>query len=400
MWLPFLLVFFASFSGLFSEERSEFCSQDRICVVYVQDDTGADIYFRNHIGITNSKVTIEVNAKIKNMKSTRRLPFTTVLTGTREKKIFRLNVNNPNKKWVYQINYRWIFGDYHANHDVSAVYELPIEKGKKVRINQAYNGEKSHFGDNRYAIDFGLSEGSLVTAAREGIVVDIEDKFAEGGFDMKYINSANYIKVQHIDGTIAQYAHLKSQGVLVRRGQYVSPGQPIGYSGNTGYSDGSHLHFEVYKPTITLKKETIPTMFRTGSSDAEELTEGHLHWRREPGFPPQNNVVDTEGIRICSSILDSEGIGCNLASYSSKAPFVIYIPIIKPSNYNIQIHLKKNGAAIEPKQFRWDTKSEWWVTYLEIDLTDESIELEGEWIASVSVNGAPIKDVNFFVQKQ
>lgn len=55
----------------------------------------------------------------------------------------------------------------------------------------------------------------------------------------------NYVKIRHDNGMYTLYAHMKYNSVNVKVGQRVSRGQVIGYMGNTGYSFGAHLHFEV-----------------------------------------------------------------------------------------------------------------------------------------------------------
>ena len=55
----------------------------------------------------------------------------------------------------------------------------------------------------------------------------------------------NFVRIVHDDGTMALYAHLKSEGVLVRVGQRVRKAEAIGLSGNTGFTTGPHLHFAV-----------------------------------------------------------------------------------------------------------------------------------------------------------
>lgn len=53
----------------------------------------------------------------------------------------------------------------------------------------------------------------------------------------------NYVAVQAGDGTVHYYCHLASRAV--KYGDKIKKGQRIGIMGNTGYSFGAHLHFEV-----------------------------------------------------------------------------------------------------------------------------------------------------------
>ena len=53
-----------------------------------------------------------------------------------------------------------------------------------------------------------------------------------------------WIMLKHANGLSTLYAHLSLQSVSV--GQQVATGQILGYSGNTGYTTGPHLHFTVY----------------------------------------------------------------------------------------------------------------------------------------------------------
>ena len=55
----------------------------------------------------------------------------------------------------------------------------------------------------------------------------------------------NYVKIKHDGGYYTLYAHLKYGTVAVNKGQRVTKGQVLGYMGNTGYSNGAHLHWEV-----------------------------------------------------------------------------------------------------------------------------------------------------------
>jgi murein DD-endopeptidase MepM/ murein hydrolase activator NlpD len=53
----------------------------------------------------------------------------------------------------------------------------------------------------------------------------------------------NYVIVAHSGGLNTLYGHLST--ALVKVGQGVIQGQPIGLEGSTGNSTGAHLHFEL-----------------------------------------------------------------------------------------------------------------------------------------------------------
>lgn len=78
-------------------------------------------------------------------------------------------------------------------------------------------------------------EGEPVLAATAGTVV-----FAGGNPCCSY---GNYVVIISPGGIETLYAHM--QIVSVEQGQTVVQGQEVGKLGDTGYSTGPHLHFEV-----------------------------------------------------------------------------------------------------------------------------------------------------------
>jgi len=162
-------------------------------------------------------------------------------------------------------------GDAFKSTDKNHLYQLPFEKGKSYYIAQGYNGKFSHRGVN--ALDFSLDLGEKVYAARGGIVYEIEEKNKKSCAHSSCQQYNNFITIYHPDGTFAEYSHLDHNGVKVKVGDLVNAGDFIGYSGNTGWSSGPHLHFVVYRYTKGGKRETIKTRFRTKEKDGVYLRE-------------------------------------------------------------------------------------------------------------------------------
>lgn len=82
-------------------------------------------------------------------------------------------------------------------------------------------------------MDFAGKEGAEVKAVAAGVVVRANE---DGGY-------GNVVEIRHADGYTTRYAH--NQENRVQPGERVSKGQVIALLGNTGRSNGPHVHFEV-----------------------------------------------------------------------------------------------------------------------------------------------------------
>jgi murein DD-endopeptidase MepM/ murein hydrolase activator NlpD len=122
-----------------------------------------------------------------------------------------------------------------------------------------------------------MPEGTPVCAAREGFVVNVENSYSVGKGDPSYKNSSNLVWIRHSDRTMGRYCHFMKDGVKVNTGQKVKAGEYLGLSGNTGYSTGPHLHFDVFKALDHKRQQTLPVKFKTLSEKSVILGEGNFY---------------------------------------------------------------------------------------------------------------------------
>jgi len=147
-----------------------------------------------------------------------------------------------------------------AVHDDAVRYQLPFASPAPRQLVQGNSGKFSHYGRQQYAFDFRMPVGDPVVAARAGKVVAVVDEYDRGGPTKSLMGQANVVLVLHDDGSFASYVHL-SKGAAVSEGDEVAVGDPIGSSGNTGYTTSPHLHFAVWVLDDAGEAETVPIRF-------------------------------------------------------------------------------------------------------------------------------------------
>ncbi len=140
--------------------------------------------------------------------------------------------------------------------------EAPWTCGASYMCTQDHNGG-SHTGYGSWAWDFGLSEGYDVLAAASGTVEAVRMDSNTGGCDSGYANDANYVVLDHGDGSAALYLHMEQWSSSLSVGDWVPTGTVVGRIGLTGWVCGAHLHFQVQSVCGSWWCQSMPAEFYT-----------------------------------------------------------------------------------------------------------------------------------------
>ena len=115
------------------------------------------------------------------------------------------------------------------------------EAGKRLYANGTHNG-----------VDFRASVGTPVKAMADGVVAGRGDTDTQ----CAGVSFGRFVLVKYNNGLASTYGHLSL--IKANTGDKVARGDVVGYSGNTGYSTGPHLHVSLYaKNAVEVK--TLPS---------------------------------------------------------------------------------------------------------------------------------------------
>ena len=147
----------------------------------------------------------------------------TVMPG--RQRLLSLQIQDPNTPHTYEYSFGYAMGSPKANPDLSYPYLVPASHGAEARINESYNNQLL------------LNPKDYIVAMRRGVVTSTPDVKGESD---RLFNGA--FEVLHEDGTVAVYKTVASNTTqLVKSGDKIYPGQPIGQS-----QGGGILTYNVY----------------------------------------------------------------------------------------------------------------------------------------------------------
>jgi hypothetical protein len=166
----------------------------------------------------------------------------------------------------------------------SAHWGSALVAGRTARIPQRYAIDFIGLDDNGRAVrgDFRKSSnddwigfGRDILAVLDGTVYAMRDGLVDNqplvepprpSSPSAENTYGNYVIIRASDGTFVHYAHLQRNSVVVKAGEAVRRGQVIGRLGNSGNTNGAHLHFNITDGPDPEVTQGIPFVFDTVES--------------------------------------------------------------------------------------------------------------------------------------
>ena len=179
---------------------------------------------------------------------------------------------------------------------------LPYRLGERVRVTSAYGYRTDPITGENGAFHGGIDlvgQGSKLLCSPIGGVVLVSQMITDK--TNRTWEWGNYVCISGDDGNLYYLCHMASRTVAV--GQRIEEGDSIGVEGSTGYSTGSHCHFEVRDKNnkqlnpavllgipnvagevITVNAKVITDNAETSDSIPAEWSAEAVKWARENGI--------------------------------------------------------------------------------------------------------------------
>jgi hypothetical protein len=235
--------------------------------------------------------------------------------------------------------------------------------------------------------------GVPVFAAADGVVLATDDGHFDKVTQPTGTELANYVVIDHGDGRVCYYWHLRNGSVAVAPGSVVQRGQQIGMTASSGNSTGPHLHFATYDQGARI--EPFTSGCNPGTSQWLDqlplqrspylLEFAFSHVDLSPYFPPF-------AMPRTGSIGKSDAL----------VWFWLFLPNL-PANGTWQTKFRNPSGTVKfdsgvgvfnnPTPYRW---SWWWWSWL--TGANGMLDTVGTWTMEVWIDGTLLKTVPIEVQ--
>ena len=148
-----------------------------------------------------------------------------------------------------------------------AIDGVRIETGETFAVDWVKVKNDRIFDGDGKRIEQYYGFGEDVLAVADGVVVSVHDGMTDQTpFDFMVPQSksdfgGNNVMEEIAPNVFAWYAHLRQGSIAVKAGDTVKAGSPIGKLGNTGPSEGPHLHLGLLDKPDPLSGRSVPFVF-------------------------------------------------------------------------------------------------------------------------------------------
>ena len=213
-----------------------------------------------------------------------------------------------------------------------------------------------------------MQTGQLeIIAAAPGTIVSKSD----GNFDRNCAfggGSWNAVYVQHADGSIAWYGHMKSGSLTAKPvGAAVVAGEYLGHIGSSGNSTGPHLHFEVYDASGRL---VDPYQGACNTKNSESW------WAHQPPYAATrvNRVITASAVPVFSTC-GGDGRMQDPGTLNAKSAFMpgevaYFVAFVRdvPAGQGARFTIRRPDGSIWSSYTgraatQFFSGSYWWVSY-------------------------------------
>ena len=256
---------------------------------------------------------------------------------------------------------------------------------KTYDTNAGYN----HMGVDIFSWPFGWkmmdNDEVEIIAAAPGQIISIGRSQADRSCAFNN-NIWNAVYVQHADGSVAMYGHMKKDSPTSKNvGDTVERGEYLGIVGSSGNSTGPHLHFEVYSE-VALNGVGQDVLIDPYAGDCNDMNSESWWENQKPYINTNINAVMTHSAPpVFPNCPDQETTHIkNAFEPGESAHIAIYLrDQIAGTSINLQV-LRPNGTLFHTWDFNLvqNYTSSWWYWIIE-----ELPSVNGEWTWRATYNG-------------